>query len=96
MIIASISISPIGVGTELHEFVKRAIEEIKKKGIKYEVNAMSTVVEVSSLEELFDVVKKAHSAVLNAGARRVITEVKIDDRRDKEATMESKVSKVIS
>lgn len=96
MIIASISISPIGVGTELHEFVKRAIEEIKKKGIKYEVNAMSTVVEVSSLEELFDVVKKAHSAVLDAGARRVITEVKIDDRRDKEATMESKVSKVIS
>ncbi len=96
MIIASISISPIGVGTELHEFVKRAIQEIKKKGIKYEVNAMSTVVEVSSLEELFDVVKKAHSAVLDAGARRVITEVKIDDRRDKEATMESKVSKVIS
>jgi len=96
MIIASISISPIGVGTELHEFVKRAIEEIKKKGIKYEVNAMSTVVEVSSLEELFDVVKKAHSAVLDAGAKRVITEVKIDDRRDKEATMESKVSKVIS
>ena len=96
MIIASISISPIGVGTELHEFVKRAIEEIKKKGIKYEVNAMSTVVEVSSLEELFDVVKRAHSAVLDAGARRVITEVKIDDRRDKEATMESKVSKVIS
>lgn len=96
MIIASISISPIGVGTELHEFVKRAIEEIKKKGIKYEVNAMSTVVEVSSLEELFDVVKRAHSAVFDAGARRVITEVKIDDRRDKEATMESKVSKVIS
>ncbi|MCD6411836.1 MAG: MTH1187 family thiamine-binding protein [Thermoplasmata archaeon] len=96
MIIASISISPIGVGTELHEFVKRAIEEIKKKGIKYEVNAMSTVVEVSSLEELFDVVKRAHSAVLDAGARRVITEVKIDDRRDKEATMESKISKVIS
>ena len=96
MIIASISISPIGVGTELHEFVKRAIEEIKKKGIKYEVNAMSTVVEVSSLEELFDVVKRAHSAVFDAGAKRVITEVKIDDRRDKEATMESKVSKVIS
>lgn len=96
MIIASISVSPIGVGTELHEFVKRAIEEIKKKGIKYEVNAMSTVVEVSSLEELFDVVKRAHSAVLDAGAKRVITEVKIDDRRDKEATMESKVSKVIS
>lgn len=94
MIIASISITPIGVGTELHEFVRKAIEEIKRKGIKYEINAMSTVVEVSSLEELFEVVKKAHSAVLEAGAKRVITEVKIDDRKDKDATIESKVSKV--
>ncbi|MCD6236555.1 MAG: thiamine-binding protein, partial [Thermoplasmata archaeon] len=34
------------------------------------------------------------NAVLKQGAKRVITEIKIDDRKDKDATIESKVSAV--
>ena len=94
MIIAQLSIAPIGEGTGLHKFVKAAVEEIKKSGIKFEINAMATVMEAPDLDTLFDVVKKAHNAVLGMGAKRVITEIKIDDRRDKEATMKSKVTAV--
>ncbi|HEC80929.1 MAG TPA: MTH1187 family thiamine-binding protein [Thermoplasmatales archaeon] len=94
MIIAQISVSPVGVGTDLHEYVKAAVEDIKKSGVKFEVNAMATVVEVPDLSTLFEVVGRAHNAVLRLGAKRVITELKIDDRRDKEASVESKVAAV--
>jgi uncharacterized protein YqgV (UPF0045/DUF77 family) len=53
---------------------------------------MSTVIETEDLKTLFDVVEKAHNTVLAAGADRVITELKIDDRRDKDATIPSKLS----
>jgi len=94
MIIAQVSITPIGVGTSVSRYIKIALDEIRKSGIRYELNAMSTILETRNLEELFEIVRKAHLSVIEAGAERVITEIKIDDRRDKEATMESKVKAV--
>jgi uncharacterized protein (TIGR00106 family) len=96
MIIAQISVVPIGEGLELHGYVRAAIDEIKRYGIRYEVNAMATVVEVPDLDTLFEVVKRMHNAVLKQGAKRVVTEIKIDDRKDKDATIDSKVSAVLS
>jgi len=94
MIIAQVSITPIGVEVSVHEYVKIAIDEIRKSGLNFETNAMATVIESKSLDELFNVIKKAHHAVLKKGAKRVITEIKIDDRRDKDATMRSKIEAV--
>jgi uncharacterized protein YqgV (UPF0045/DUF77 family) len=39
-------------------------------------------------------VKAAHLAVVETGAKRVVTTLKIDDRRDKSATMETKLRAV--
>ena len=47
MIIAQVSITPIGVGVSVHEYVKIAIDEIRKSGLNYETNAMATVIELS-------------------------------------------------
>jgi uncharacterized protein (TIGR00106 family) len=52
---------------------------------------MATVIETKDLETLFNIVQEAHMTMVNSGAERVITELKIDDRRDKNATMESKI-----
>ena len=52
---------------------------------------MATIIETKDLPTLFQVIQKAHDAVVAAGAERIVTEIKIDDRRDKEATMESKL-----
>ncbi|HDO19756.1 MAG TPA: MTH1187 family thiamine-binding protein [Thermoplasmatales archaeon] len=94
MIIAQVSVAPIGVGIELHEYIKAALEQIEKSGVRYELNAMATVIEAEDIDTLLKVVKEAHQAVIDKGAKRVITEVKIDDRRDKEATIESKIKAV--
>jgi uncharacterized protein YqgV (UPF0045/DUF77 family) len=52
---------------------------------------MATVIETKDLETLFRVVAEAHQAVLDAGAKRVITELKIDDRRDKNVIIGTKI-----
>lgn len=91
MIITQLSIAPIGRGTSLSKYVKIVIEILRKEHVKFETNAMATIIETQDLSTLFQVIQKAHDAVVEAGAKRIITELKIDDRRDKDATMESKV-----
>jgi uncharacterized protein (TIGR00106 family) len=52
---------------------------------------MGTILEAGSLDEALRYVRMAHEAVFEAGARRVITLIKIDDRRDVERSMEDKL-----
>ena len=92
MIIAQLSIAPVGKDVSVSKYVKLVLETLKKEQIKFETNAMATVIETDDLRTLFDVVEKAHNAVLAVGAKRVITELKIDDRRDKDATITSKLN----
>ena len=94
MIISQLSIAPVGIDVSLSKYVKIAIDILKKSDIKFETNAMATVIETEDLETLFKVVGKAHNAILGSGAERVITELKIDDRRDKNVTMGSKLRSI--
>lgn len=93
--IAQLSVYPIGDGTSLGRFVRKGISVIKQSGYKYEVGGMSTAVEVQNLDALFDLVKKVHAAHVAEGAQRVIIDLKVDDRRDKQATIQSKKSSAI-
>lgn len=94
MIIAQLIIAPVGADISLSSYVKQAIAVLKKHGVKFQTTAMSTIIEIEDLERLFKIVSEAHQAVLQAGAKRVITELKIDDRRDANATMQSKIDAV--
>lgn len=90
MIIAQLSVHPIGEGTSLGRFVRKGVAVIQDSGYKYEVGGMSTSIEVPDMETLFELVKKVHAAHVSEGAQRVIIDLKVDDRRDKEASIESK------
>jgi len=92
MIIAQLSIAPVGKDVSVSRYVKLVLDTLKKEDVKFETNAMATVIETDDLSTLFNVVQKAHNAVLVSGAERVITELKIDDRRDKDATITSKLN----
>ena len=90
MILAQLSVYPLGEGTSLSRFVKEGIKVIKESGFKYEIGGMSTAVEAPDLDALFSLVKRIHQAHLQAGAKRIVIDLKIDDRKDKEATLETK------
>ncbi|MGB9727146.1 MAG: MTH1187 family thiamine-binding protein [Nitrososphaeria archaeon] len=94
-VVADLSIMPVGEGTSLSKYVKRAVEELKRSGLKVDVGAMSTSVEAETTEEIFKAFEKAKEALFEMGAKRVYMVIKIDERRDKPISIESKKSAVL-
>jgi len=90
MIIAELAIFPTSEGVSVSKYVRKALEEIEKSGLKHETGAMSTTIEAKSLDEIFEVIKRAHEAIVGMGAKRIHIDLRIDHRLDKEATIESK------
>ncbi|MEM0359659.1 MAG: thiamine-binding protein [Hadesarchaea archaeon] len=94
MVVAEISVLPLGTGSpSLSDYVAKAVEVLRKRGLKYQVTAMGTLVE-GELGEILEAVREMHEAVLEAGAQRVITTLKVDERRDKPLSLEGKVEAV--
>ncbi len=95
MPMAEITIIPVGVGTSVSKYVAKAVEIPKKRGLKFRVTPTSTVIE-GDLDALFEVLKEMHEAPFREGVQRVVTVIKIDDRRDKKIDMDYKVQAVLS
>ncbi|EHP88836.1 MTH1187 family thiamine-binding protein [Methanotorris formicicus] len=89
MVVAEVSIVPIGEGPSVSKYVKKAIGVFKKYNLKVETHAMGTVLE-GDLDEVLEAFKEAHRTVLN-DSKRVLSTLKIDERKDKENTMERKL-----
>ena len=91
MIVAEVSVVPLGVGTSVSAYVKKAVKALDGSGLKVMHGPMATSLEARTMAEVFSAVGKAHEAVIAAGARRVLTTVKLDDRRDKDHSIASKL-----
>ena len=91
MIVADVSVSVLGEGSSIGRFVRVAVEALKKSGLKTIPGPNGTGIEAGSIDEVLGAVRAAHMAVVDAGAKRVVTTLKIDDRRDRPATMETKL-----
>lgn len=95
MAIIEVSIVPIGTESPgIASYVAEAVKIFKNAGIKYNVTPMGTVLE-GELSSLLGLIQKAHESCFSAGAKRVLTHIKIDDRRDKKQSAEEKVAAVI-
>jgi len=94
VIVAEVSVSVLGESSSIGHFVRAAVEALKKSGLKTLPGPNSTSIEAATLDEVLAAVRDAHMAVVDAGAKRVVTTLKIDDRRDKLATMESKLGAI--
>lgn len=93
---ALLEISVVPVGTESPSFsnaVSEALKEADRNGIKYDVSPTSTVME-GDLPALMDIAHKMHGAAFCDGTQRVVTNISIDERRDKDLRMEDAVRAV--
>ncbi len=92
MVIAEVSVIPLGTKTaSVSQYVARAVRALEReKDIKYETTAMGTIIE-GDLDRILAVVKKMHEETFGEGVARVLTMVKIDDRRDKAQSMKAKL-----
>lgn len=95
MAIAQATIVPLGTGsTSVSKYVAGCHEILKdEKRIKYELTPMATVFE-GDLDVVLEVIRKMHEIPFQNGAKRVLTTINIDDRRDKEASMNQKLNSV--
>ena len=95
MAVCSISVVPIGTGTpSVSRFVARCHEVLRDvEGIKHQLTPMATILE-GDLDLIVKVVVDLHKVPFDSGVERVLTTVVIDDRRDKEITMDGKIESV--
>ena len=93
MAIAEVSVVPLGTKTpSVSQYVARAVRILEQeKDIKYEMTAMGTII-AGDLDRILAVVKKMHEGTFGEGVVRVLTTVKIDDRRDKAQGMKEKMN----
>ncbi|MBI2853890.1 MAG: MTH1187 family thiamine-binding protein [Chloroflexi bacterium] len=90
-----LTVVPIGVGTSLSAYVAACNELLSNvKGVSYQLTPMGTII-VGRLEDVLDLARKMHEIPFGMGVQRVVTTIKIDDRRDREVTLESKVESVV-
>ena len=90
MAVLEISVVPIGTkDPSVSSFVADCVSILKEERVPYELTAMGTNVE-GDLRHLIKVALKMHQAPFKKGAVRVLTTIKIDDRRDKEVTLSGK------
>ncbi len=90
MAILEISVVPLGTGdTSLSAYVADCLRVLKQEKVRYELSSMGTNIE-GDLRDLIRIALKMHQVPFKKGARRVVTTLKIDDRRDKKGTLEGK------
>ncbi len=92
MAIVEVSVIPVGTKTpSLSQHVARVLRVLRdKESIKYELTPMGTIIE-GDLKQVFPIVQEMHQAAFAEEVLRVVTTIRIDERRDKLLTMESKV-----
>lgn len=89
----AIQVLPMGVGPKEDVFraVDKAIEVIKRSGVKYEVGPFETTME-GDIEKLWKIAYEAHRAVKDSGIKSVLTYIKMSES-DEAYSIEEKVAK---
>jgi len=90
-VIVELNVIPLGVGISVSKFLAPALRTLEDLGVKYEITPMCTIFKAKNVKEAFGIVEAAHEALFKKGVKRVVTSVKIDDRRDVKRSMEEKV-----
>lgn len=92
--IVEVSVVPVGTGeTSVSAYVRAAVKLIEETDLEYEVNSMGTCIQ-GEWDEIFSTLKEVHDELAKMGCNRIVTTVKIDDRRDKFDTMDAKIAAI--
>jgi len=91
-VIAEFSVVPLGKGESVSQYVAECLKIVEKSGIEYRINPMGTVLE-GDYDEVMSVIRDCHMRIMELSSR-VITSVKMDDRKGKRGMLDSKIASV--
>ena len=92
MVLLEFSMSPLGKGESVSEYVARSLDIIDKSGVPYRLNPMGTVLE-GEWDEVFGVVRKCFEQ-MKTDCNRISCSIKVDYRKGHSGRLESKVASV--
>ena len=97
---AEISVIPIGIRSEtttsMSKEIAAAFDAIQKiKGLKTTLTPMGTQIESNNFANILQAIEVAHQVVRTAGAKRIMSTIRIDERLDKSISLEEKVESVM-
>lgn len=97
MVVAQVSLIPTGTcSASISNYVVAALKILDKyPNLKYRLTPMGTILE-AELDDLWPVIREMHEACFQAGAPRVVLDLRVDDRRDKPLTMDGKLQSVLA
>lgn len=86
------SVVPLGKGESVSEYVAECMKIVRKSDVRYLLTPMATILE-GEMDEVMGVIMKCHTRVLEM-SDRVITTIKIDDRKGRKDAMTGKIKSV--
>jgi uncharacterized protein (TIGR00106 family) len=92
MVLLEMSITPLGKGESVSQYVAECVEIIDRSGLAYELHAMGTIVE-GELDEVLDLMRRCIEQVATH-SDRVTCAAKLDFRRGHTGRIKSKVASV--
>lgn len=95
MATADITVLPIGrEGASVSDLLAEIARHLESQDkVRFEMHAMGTSLE-GETADIFALAAELHALPFNSGIPRVYTVLKVDQRTDKEQTLESKVESV--
>lgn len=92
MVLLEFSMSPLGKGESVGQYVARSLDIIDKSGVAYRLNPMGTVLE-GEWNDVFQVVRKCYER-MKRDCNRISCTIKVDYRKGHKGRLDSKVASV--
>jgi len=93
MALMQLTVVPMGDSVSVGDFVVDCQRQLAAAGVKFSLNDMGTTIE-GEAGALLALAAGIHQMPFAKGAMRVLTQISIDDRRDKEVRLGDKVKSV--
>ena len=94
MAIMHLTIMPLGTQTaSVGEFVAEIKQTLEASGVPFQLTDMGTIIEGDS-RDLLELAGRLADLPFNNGAQRVVTQISLDDRRDKKVSLGDKTASV--
>ena len=92
MVLLEFSMSPLGKGESVGQYVARSLDIIDRSGVAYRLNPMGTVLE-GEWNDVFQVVRKCYER-MKKDCNRISCTIKVDYRKGHKGRLDSKVASV--
>ena len=96
MALMHLTIMPLGTNSpSVGEYVVDIQKVLEKTGLPYELTDMGTVIE-GNTKDLLELAAQLAEMPFSKGVNRVVTQISLDDRRDKKVSIGANKASVVS